>query len=213
MTPALPLGLRIRRTSHREVAKAQDLMVQALYEVFPEAVLHGGTAVWRCYQGSRFSEDVDVYLKKDTEGIEHLFILLEQRGFSIEKRKMTDNALYSLLRLGRTEVRLEALFKAARGVLREYETIEGNLITVYTLSAEDIIREKAAAYLSRRKVRDLYDIFFLLRQADSSDVKAALAALVGNYKPPLDAGELRLLILEGAVPDAERMLAYIKERA
>ena len=44
-------------------------------------------------------------------------------------------------------------------------------------------------------------------------MKAALAALVGNYKPPLDAGELRLLILEGAVPDAERMLAYIKERA
>ena len=213
MTPALPLGLRIRRTSHREVAKAQDLMVQALYEVFPEAVLHGGTAVWRCYQGSRFSEDVDVYLKRDTERMERLFILLEQRGFTVGKRKTTDNALYSLLRLGRTEVRLEALFKAARGVLREYETIEGNLITVYTLSAEDIIREKAAAYLSRRKVRDLYDIFFLLRQADSSDVKAALAALVGNYKPPLDAGELRLLILEGAVPDAERMLAYIKERA
>src|SRR3989338_8712536 len=100
MTPALPLGLRIRRTSHREVAKAQDLLVQAVYEVFPETVLHGGTAVWRCYQGNRFSEDVDIYLHKDSRRIEELFALLEKRGFALIKKKMTENAIYSKLQLG-----------------------------------------------------------------------------------------------------------------
>lgn len=213
MSPQLPLGLRIRRQSHRELAKAQDLMVQALYEAFPEAVLHGDTAVWRCYQGSRFSEDVDIYLRKDSKRIEGLFALLEQRGFTVLKRKMTENALYSKLQLGRAEVRLEALFTKVKGVLREYESLEGNFFTVYNLSAEELIKEKAAAYLNRRKVRDLYDVFFLLRHADSSKVKPALAKLIKGYKPPFDAQELKVLILEGAVPDTERMLAYIKERA
>ncbi len=209
----IPLGLRIRRQSHRELAKAQDLMVQALYEVFPEAVLHGGTAVWRCYQGSRFSEDVDVYLRKDPARMERLFALLEQRGFSVVKKKTTENAFYSSLRFGRQEVRLEALFKKVQGTLREYEAIEGNLLTVYSLSAEELIREKAAAYLSRRKVRDLYDVFFLLRHADSGKVKPSLAALAEKHEMPVDAQELKVLIIEGAIPSPERMLAYIRERA
>ncbi|MEM1546291.1 MAG: nucleotidyl transferase AbiEii/AbiGii toxin family protein [Candidatus Methanomethylicia archaeon] len=33
-----------------------------IYNSFPEAVIHGGTAIWRCYGSNRFSEDVDVYL-------------------------------------------------------------------------------------------------------------------------------------------------------
>jgi len=33
---------------------------------------------------------------------------------------------------------------------------------VKTLSPEDLIKEKIKAYVNRRKVRDLYDIYYLL---------------------------------------------------
>ncbi|MBM3309818.1 MAG: hypothetical protein FJY77_06125, partial [Candidatus Altiarchaeales archaeon] len=53
----IPLALRLKKQAHKKVAEAQDIIVRELYNVFDNAVLHGGTAIWRCYQGNRFSED------------------------------------------------------------------------------------------------------------------------------------------------------------
>ncbi|MDI6643012.1 MAG: hypothetical protein QMD95_03060, partial [Candidatus Hodarchaeaceae archaeon] len=58
----VPLHRRMRRERHRRIARAQDTVVETLYRVFPKGVLHGGIAIWRCYSGNRFSEDVDAYL-------------------------------------------------------------------------------------------------------------------------------------------------------
>ena len=33
----------------------------------PNAILHGGTAIWRIYSGKRFSEDLDLYLTKEVK--------------------------------------------------------------------------------------------------------------------------------------------------
>ena len=41
------------------------MIVETLYEIFDNAVLHGGTSIWRCYKGNRISEEVDVYLNRD----------------------------------------------------------------------------------------------------------------------------------------------------
>lgn len=64
----IPLTLRLKKQAHKKVAEAQDLIVKELYSVFDGAVLHGGTAIWRCYGGNRFSEDVDAYLPRDDPG-------------------------------------------------------------------------------------------------------------------------------------------------
>ena len=61
----IPLILKLKKATHREIAKAQDLIVETLYEVFETAVFHGGTAIWRCYKGNRFSEDIDIYMKEN----------------------------------------------------------------------------------------------------------------------------------------------------
>jgi predicted nucleotidyltransferase component of viral defense system len=82
----IPLNQRLRRKQHIEIAKLQDFVMEALYRVFPEAVLHGGTAIWRCYSGSRFSEDIDMYLEKDEEKIEQLFREFTKMGFTITKK-------------------------------------------------------------------------------------------------------------------------------
>ena len=80
-------------------------------------------------------------------------------------------------------MRFEAIFKKHEGVLKEYQKADGNLITVYTLTAEGFILEKVEAYLKRLKIRDLYDIFFLMRYVTKSHlVKDRLRDLLNNYR-------------------------------
>jgi predicted nucleotidyltransferase component of viral defense system len=202
----IPLLLKLKKDSHKKIAAAQDMIVEELYRVFNNATLHGGTAIWRCYHGNRFSEDIDVYIERNVEKINLIFSNLEKKGFVIEKKKIGENSLYSTMQLNRVYVRLEALFKKVKGSLREYETVDGNLITVYTLTPEEFIIEKIATYQKRLKIRDLYDIFFLLRFTD----KAKCVEFTRNLQKPVDEKELKVLILEGLVPSAEKMIEYIK---
>jgi len=206
----IPLYLRMRRERHRRVAVLQDTVVEILYRTFPEAVLHGGTAIWRCYSGNRFSEDLDVYLGS-RQGLEDLFGGLAEAGLRLLKRRTTPRALYSLMALGDTEVRLEATFRRVRGVVREYETCEGLLLNVLTLPPEEMIREKIDAYLARRRIRDLYDLFFMLRYAEKTEeLRRELRRLLEGFREPVDEGELKALILFGAVPTSEAILEYLR---
>jgi len=207
----IPLILKLKKAGHKEIAKAQDLIVEELYKAFDKAILHGGTSIWRCYHGNRFSEDIDVYIPKDMDKLNALFESLAKNGFRILKKKIGDNSMYSNLEFNRTVVRFEAIFKKTEGILKEYKTAEGNLIIVYTLKPEQLVKEKIDAYLRRYKVRDLYDLFFLLRYVeDRNSIKKELKIFINSFKQPYDQKELRVLIIEGLVPDINKMLEYIK---
>lgn len=207
----IPLSQRVKRRRHIEIARLQDLVVESLYRVFPNSVLHGGTAIWRCYSGSRFSEDVDVYLERNVERIEELFDEFKAAGFTVAKKRVKENSLYSTLIFSDIEIRFEAIFKKIKGVIKEYETYEGILINIYTLLPEDMIIEKVDAYLKRRKIRDMYDIFFLLRYVkDVQKIEPKLRELLVNFKEPADEKELKALILFGITPKKEELLEYIE---
>lgn len=208
----IPLALKLKKQAHRDIARAQDSIVEALYKVFDDAVLHGGTAIWRCYNGNRFSEDIDIYIPKNLEKLNAVFDHLKDKGFIIEKKKIGENSLFSVLQLNRIVVRFEALFKKHdESILKEYIKADGNLITVYTLSPEELVKEKVGAYLKRRKIRDLYDVMFLLKYANNKkQVQKELKKLVREFEKPIDEKELKILIIEGLVPDADKMLDYIK---
>ncbi|MBS3163250.1 nucleotidyl transferase AbiEii/AbiGii toxin family protein [Candidatus Woesearchaeota archaeon] len=209
----IPLILKLKKAQHKGIAQAQDLIIKELYNVFNEAVLHGGTSIWRCYKGNRFSEDIDVYIQKDIKKLDELFDRFKKIGFIIEKRKITENSLYSNLKFNRISVRFEALFKRINGALMEYENSDGNVIMVYSLTPEELIKEKVNAYLNRNKIRDLYDIFFLLKYIkDKISIKESLSNLIKNFKAPTDEKDLKILILEGIVPKAEKMMEYIKNK-
>lgn len=206
----IPLILKIKKESHKAVAQAQDIIVQELYHIFGNAVIHGGTAIWRCYGGNRFSEDIDIYIPKDNTKIEALFTNLKSRGFVVEKKKISAHSLYSYLVWNRTHIRLEALFKKSQSHLKEYQTVEGNFLTVYTLLPEEFIAEKVDAYVSRRKIRDLYDLFFLVRFVTNyRAIKHSIEKLKKEFKPPVDEKELQVLILEGLVPTHQKMTEYL----
>ena len=211
MSSEIPLILKLKRSNHKKIAEAQDIIIKELYKIFDKAVLHGGTALWRCYNGNRFSEDVDVYLPKDTGKINLLFENLEKLGFKIEKKKIGENSLYSTLNFSGTLVRFEALFKKAKGYLKEYTTINGNLVTIYTLTPEELIVEKSNTYQKRLKIRDLYDTFFLLRHIKINDeIRDSLGSLIKGFKKPIDEQDLKVIIIEGLVPSIDDMINRIK---
>ena len=211
----LPITLKLKRKSHKEIAYAQDLIVETLYSFFQKAVIHGGTAIWRCYSGNSFSEDVDVYIAKDKNKINEMFSSLENRGFSVIKKRIKENSLYSTLRFNRSIVRLEALFKSMKyPFLKEYEASDGISINVFTLTPEGLIKEKISAYLKRRKIRDLYDIFFLLRHVkDKKSINKDLKDFIKNFINPIYEQDLKALIISGPTPTSKNMLEYIERWA
>lgn len=213
---SIPLEKKLKKKLHRQIALAQDILVDEVYRFFPKAMLHGGAAVWRCFGSNRFSEDLDFYLSSfSKKKFDHLLNDLEGLGFSRLKFKQTKNAVFSKFEYSGVVVRLEATIKK----MPEYKTmpfemVDGNFIIVNTLPPYILLKEKVDSYLARQKIRDLYDIFFLLRFVEKDNqVKRTLRKFLQKYSPPKDEKDLKTLIIVGAVPKVEDMLQEIKKWA
>jgi hypothetical protein len=209
---SIPLASRLKKRAHREVAFAQDVLVAAAYDAFPDFVLHGGTAIWRCYGGARFSEDVGAYLPRYQKKASDAFLQgLASKGVRRLKFKATGSSLFGKFELGGAVVSLEGTLRNPPGrVVMPYEMLSGGRMLVATLPATELVKEKASAYLARKKVRDLYDVFFLLSKVENPrDVSKNVDALVRSYAPPVDGSQLKAVVLEGAVPSATELLEGI----
>ena len=211
----IPLINRLKRRSQKGVALLQDEVMDIVYAIAPKAVLHGGTAIWRCYAGQRFSEDLDFYLKAGIDFEQKLKSELESRGLQLLKYKKTENAVYSKISGGNTEVRLElALRNVKNCVVESYEKVDGGSMDIFTLSAEDLILEKINAYANRRLIRDFYDVYFLCRKIAGSDrVRKNLDELFENLPKPADEKNLRTIVYTGAVPSFEQMINALQRRS
>jgi len=214
MQPKIPLNLRINKKSQKDIAYAQDILVEQLYNFFPNAVIHGGTAIWRCYNGNRFSEDVDVYISKDNESIKRFLSSLENKGFKIIKKRIKGNSIYSEFIFNGAILRFEATFQTKKSIFKRYETSESSFNNVFTLTSEDLAVEKIDTYLKRRKIRDLYDIYFLLHYIGNfSKIKNHLEKLIKNFESPVDEKNLATIIISGSVPSYKQLLLEIKKWA
>ncbi len=47
------LALRLKK-DHREIALMQDEVARSVYNILEKAVLHLGTAIWRCFSETDF---------------------------------------------------------------------------------------------------------------------------------------------------------------
>jgi predicted nucleotidyltransferase component of viral defense system len=212
----LPLDKRLKKQLHRNIALAQDILIMEIYNVFPQAVIHGGTALWRCYGSNRFSEDIDLYLPISArkESFRSLLDGLLGKGFIIEKFKKTEGSIFSKYSYLGVAVRLEAVFKKVKApVLRKFEMTDGTFILVNTLKPEEMLEEKIRTYFERRKVRDLYDVFFLTRTVEKQRVRGSVLKLVEKFTMPVDEKELKALIISGSIPKAEEMLESVRRWA
>lgn len=208
----IPLQAKLKREIHRKIAYAQDLVVKEVYSVFDKAVLHGGTGIWRCYNGKRFSEDLDFYFPNNKEKLGVLFENLKKAGFDIKKKKISESSVYAELEFERFSVRLEATFQKISGVICDYEMSDGNVFSIYSLTPESFLAEKANTYIKRFKVRDLWDVFFLLKIVNDPKKINEIGNLIKHYKEPFDEEDLQVIILEGIVPSAREMFDYIKRK-
>jgi len=208
----IPLSKRLRKRTHQEVALLQDELVEMLYGAFQQEkpVLHGGTAIWRCYQGNRFSEDLDFYASTGKGFRELFFREAAARSLEVIKYKQTANLVFAKVSNGSVEVRLEInTRKTVEKVVGEYEKVDGSRMDIYTLSPEALIEEKMAAYRGRRLVRDVYDIYHLSRHA--ANVRGMREFLQG-IAPPLDEKNLRAVVYSGVAPSFRQMVEVLSSR-
>jgi predicted nucleotidyltransferase component of viral defense system len=149
------------------MALAQDLLLIEMYKKFSNTVIHGEIAIWRCYGSNRFSEDIDVYMRfkdKNKEKLKGFFDCLKPQGLFLKKFKLTKNTLFSKISYGDTDIRVEAIFKKIKQpFIKPYELLDETFINVLTLTPEELILERMLAYKKRKKIRDIYDIYFLLK--------------------------------------------------
>jgi predicted nucleotidyltransferase component of viral defense system len=229
----IPLEKRLRRRLHVEIGRLQDEVVEAAYALDGGLVFHGGTAIWRCFSGNRFSEDLDFYcsgisiIPLRTKSVRRLCpargagaisdgleAALSSRALELVKFKRTGNLIFAKVKGGEAEVRLEVNFSSAkRGAAARYERMNGSRMDVLCLTAGELVLEKVAAYRDRRFVRDLYDIYHLSEGMEGdAAVRKAVAGMLRDFRPPLDAKNLPALIYSGAAPSVAQMELALRRR-
>jgi len=210
-----PIEIKLKSHMQVAIARIQDLAVESLLALDSKIVLHGGTAIWRCYNGKRFSYDLDIYVSKlqKEEIYNRLTWELSKRNLSMSYSALMANTI-SIFN-NEAKIKLEmALNTKVKGVPMEYERADGSLMFVNTLSAEDFILEKISAYKSRRYERDLYDIYYIVTtQAISSRTKSMLKAFLNVIVPPIDKGSLNDVVYEGVAPSYNTLVEGIKRKS
>ncbi len=210
----IPLEKRLRKRMHVEIALLQDEVMEILYGIDNDLILHGGTAIWRCYGGNRFSEDLDFYCL-GCEGLEQSFReRLSGRGLSVLKFKKTENLIFCKISNGEVEVRVEVNFAAKKvSVARPYERTDGTFMDVLTLSPEELILEKIEAYNGRRFVRDIYDIYHLQNYLEQGGaVRQKIKNLLASVEEPVDEKNLKAIVYSGSIPSFDQILESLKRR-
>ena len=155
----------------------------------------GGTALRLIYNSPRFSEDLDFSSSlKDIKKIEHAVVTalseIEREGseVGIDEAKETTGGYLAAVNFKNnshtTIIQLEISFREGKKK-GEVATIASDFIPPYTLvqlSQSMLIAEKIKALLDRKKPRDFYDLYFILRAGllsaeEKSILSEALEAL------------------------------------
>lgn len=165
----------------------QNIVLFILYEHFgKELIFKGGTALSRAYGLERFSEDLDFTLSRLVDihtileaGFKKFFLDAE---IIEEKNQNSFNYIVRIkgpLYMGRRESFCKIELDIS---LREKIFLDPKLVTLGRLLKElpsfdvpvmdmrEILAEKVRAIMTRTKARDVYDIWFLLKEETPVDV-------------------------------------------
>lgn len=213
VTMDIPISNLLKRKGELETAQLEDEVVGLLANITDKMALRGGTAVWRCYKGKRFSTDIDVYIW--AESFKDKFISSAKR-IGIDVTKFREKGVTFIhVRKNNTEIKIEPRNAEKSSLLLPYERVDGSMINILVLSPEDLILEKIGAYNDRRAYKDLYDITILLNSVkDPSRIKKALSEFSKNIPTPDENtqshSEFRAVVYAGAVPTYPKMAEFIK---
>lgn len=211
----------------------QHLFLSYLYQIkeSQNLLFKGGTALRIIYQSPRFSEDLDFSsINFNTkQEMENIFInclsQIEKGGIEInlKEAKFTSGGYLGIISYQlydfEGEIFFEVSFRENKQAKGEIELIASDYIPAYTLThlfVGELVREKISALKERKKLRDYYDLYFILRhsklngfvnkkelpeikeklQATETDFKKGLEALLPVNQRPILKGFKDKLILE-----------------
>jgi predicted nucleotidyltransferase component of viral defense system len=200
-----------QQTTEQNVARecAQHLFLAGFYQQrgAQKVMFKGGAALRIVYQSPRFSEDLDfsgfgVSVKQIEDCVAEATGRMEQAGVmtSIRESKRTSGGYLGILEPTIADFQVRTLVEVSlrrkeaprpRGVL-----IASELLPAYTLvpvPESDLVDEKLQALLTRKKPRDFFDCYFMLRKGMIPPAKRKLLrqvkeALLGtrvNFKAEL----------------------------
>ncbi len=210
----LPIVKQLKKRDRIETAGLQDELIHLLYNVDNSLIIHGGTAIWRCYSGYRFSVDIDLYSVNFPERLTNFKKELKSNELKLNKLIDTGNIVFLNISSNDISVKIEINHKyyPENPVEMEYELIDGNTLNVLTLSAESLINEKILAYKDRKFIRDLYDIYVLLKYVDRPEtVKSELLKFINTLEKPVDENVLKTIVYSGLPPSYNKMVDYINQ--
>ena len=157
----------------------QHLFLSYFYQLAQsnEIYFKGGTALRIIYQSPRFSEDLDFSTNKENiPGIEDILLevlgKIEKENIEVTLREATPTSggylstVDFVLFEQKIPIQIQISFREKEN-MREVVTVASDFIPPYTiivLSEEQLIAQKMRALLDRKKPRDFYDLYFILRK-------------------------------------------------
>ena len=100
---------------------------------------------------------------------------------------------------GDVSVLIEAKEGTGESMIREYYRVDGSSLTINVLTPTELLVRKIEAYLGRRFVRDIYDLFVLTKFLDKKDylVRISLSNFLDSMPSPFDEEILVSLVYAG----------------
>ncbi|MFN3407096.1 MAG: nucleotidyl transferase AbiEii/AbiGii toxin family protein [Caldimicrobium sp.] len=181
----------------------QDIIKQEQFEIevldrlksgrFLDAlVFTGGTMLRLCYGLNRYSLDLDFWLYKNVD-IESYFSRLKEFLQKYYLIRDAENKFYTML----FEIKSKEYPKSLKIEIRKIRAVKTELSIAYskysnrqvlvrTLSLQEVMRSKIEAFLSRKEIRDVFDIEFLLKKGielkATKDELKKLLEIVSSFK-------------------------------
>ncbi|MCK5233355.1 MAG: nucleotidyl transferase AbiEii/AbiGii toxin family protein [Candidatus Aenigmarchaeota archaeon] len=188
---------------HIEKDYFQDLFLFHTYKKTNKLVFKGGTALYKLYGLPRFSEDLDFSSLENTDVHRIVSEVTTKTGAAIKNTRETKDvylakiAFSGILTKG-TTIRVD-IFKKNRVFghdVKHYVPPYVDLMpfSLKVLGLQEILAEKIHAILARDKVRDVYDLFFLLRFVEPK--KELVRNKLALFEMPLDLDEIKRKISE-----------------
>lgn len=146
----------------------------------------GGTALRLIYQSPRYSEDMDftgvgIRATDIKKSIRETLDDIKREGIdvAIQESKSTSGGYLCILvsRFGEWNVRifLEVSFRPRKKSDKETVLITNPFLpsyTLFSLSEDQIVEEKISALIGRKRARDFFDIYFIIRNGISRKIVA-----------------------------------------
>jgi len=165
----------------------QHVFLSELYKLSgaQNLLFKGGTALRIIYGSPRFSEDLDFSVFKVADRtikkyIEDLFVQvlmeIERTGIKVEIGEESDRttggyfgmATFTILDYQPVGVEINISARNGRDVKGEVDSVANDFVPTYTLihlPQDELVNEKVFdALLTRKKPRDFYDLYFIMRR-------------------------------------------------